>query len=224
MFLELCKDFVYFLSSESDLIGVCRCFSREAGAKWAFLCYNERSIKNGEKRVNRKLQTRFAVEAAYDLTVADLKKQGIKAVLVDLDNTLIAWNNPDGTPEMRQWLHDLRDGGIRVIVVSNNSPKRVKRAVEKFDIDYEAWSLKPFTFGIDRALKRFHYEKNEVVMVGDQLMTDIRAAHRAGIRSILVKPLVEHDSIKTQINRARERRVMKQMAEKYGPIVYKKGI
>jgi len=151
----------------------------------------------------------FAVEAAYDLTVADLKKQGIKAVLVDLDNTLIAWNN---------------DGGIRVIVVSNNSPKRVKRAVEKFDIDYEAWSLKPFTFGIDRALKRFHYEKNEVVMVGDQLMTDIRAAHRAGIRSILVKPLVEHDSIKTQINRARERRVMKQMAEKYGPIEYKKGI
>ena len=127
-----------------------------------------------------------------------------------------------GLPEMRQWLHDLRDGGIRVIVVSNNSPKRVKRAVEKFDIDYEAWSLKPFTFGIDRALKRFHYEKNEVVMVGDQLMTDIRAAHRAGIRSILVKPLVEHDSIKTQINRARERRVMKQMAEKYGPIVYKK--
>lgn len=224
MFLELCKDFVYFLSSESDLIGACRCFSREAGAKWAFLCYNERSIKM-EKNVSiENYKPDFAVEAAYDLTVTDLKKQGIKAVLVDLDNTLIAWNNPDGTPEMRQWLHDLRDGGIRVIVVSNNSPKRVKRAVEKFDIDYEAWSLKPFTFGIDRALKRFHYEKNEVVMVGDQLMTDIRAAHRAGIRSILVKPLVEHDSIKTQINRARERRVMKQMAEKYGPIVYKKGI
>jgi len=46
----------------------------------------------------------FAVEAAYDLTVTDLKKQGIKAVLVDLDNTLIAWNNPDGTPEMRPWV------------------------------------------------------------------------------------------------------------------------
>ena len=55
-------------------------------------------------------------------------------------------------------------------------------------------------------------------------MTDIRAAHRAGIRSILVKPLVEHDSIKTQINRARERRVLKKINEKYGPIQYKKGI
>ena len=40
--------------------------------------------------------------------------------------------------------------------------------------------MKPFTWGIDRALKRFHFEKKEVVMVGDQLMTDIRAAHRAG--------------------------------------------
>ena len=152
----------------------------------------------------------FAVEAVYDLTVPSLQAQGIKAVLVDLDNTLIAWNNPDGTPEMKQWLHDLRDAGIRVIVVSNNTKKRVQRAVEKF--------------GIDRAMKEFHYEKNEVVMVGDQLMTDIRAAHRAGIRSILVKPLVQHDSIKTQINRARERRVMKQITEKYGPITYKKGI
>ena len=166
----------------------------------------------------------FAVEAVYDLTVESLQKQGIKAVLVDLDNTLIAWNNPDGTSEMKRWLHDLRDAGIRIIVVSNNSKKRVQRAVEKFGIDYVYWALKPFTFGIDRAMKEFQYEKNEVVMVGDQLMTDIRAAHRAGIRSILVKPLVQHDSIKTKFNRARERRVMKQITEKYGPITYKKGI
>ena len=166
----------------------------------------------------------FAVEAGYDLTVESLKRQGIKAVLVDLDNTLIAWNNPDGTPEMKTWLHDLRDAGIRIIVVSNNNQKRVKRAVEKFEIDYIYWAMKPFTLGIDRALKLFHFEKKEVVMVGDQLMTDIRAAHRAGIRSILVKPLVEHDSIKTQINRARERRVLKKITEKYGPIQYKKGI
>lgn len=166
----------------------------------------------------------FAIEAVYDLTVESLKKHKIKAVLVDLDNTLIAWNNPDGTPEMKQWLHNLQDAGIRVIVVSNNTKTRVKRAVEKFEIDYVYWSMKPFTFGINRALKQFHFKKNEVVMVGDQLMTDIRAAHRAGIRSILVKPLVEHDSIKTKLNRMRERQVMKKITEKYGSIKYTKGI
>ncbi len=130
-------------------------------------------------------------------------------MFVDLDNTLIAWNNPDGTPEMRQWLHDLQDAGIPVVVVSNNKYERVKRAVEKFGIEFEAFALKPFTFGINRALKRFDVQPYEVIMIGDQLMTDIRAAKRAGLKSVLVKPLIKTDSINTQINRWRERRTMK---------------
>ena len=76
--------------------------------------------------------------------------------------------------------------------------------------------------GKRHTLARFGFGEGEGLFAVSY--THLRAAHRAGIRSILVKPLVEHDSIKTQINRARERRVMKQMAEKYGPIVYKKGI
>ncbi len=164
----------------------------------------------------------FALEKAYDVTVESLKKHGIKVVFVDLDNTLIAWNNPDGTPEMRQWLHDLRDAGIPVVVVSNNKYERVKRAVEQFGIEFEAFALKPFTFGMNRALKRFDVKPSEVVMIGDQLMTDIRAAKRAGLKSVLVKPLIQTDSINTQINRWRERRTMKKIIAKYGAIDYKK--
>lgn len=164
----------------------------------------------------------FALEKAYDVTVESLKKHGIKVVFVDLDNTLIAWNNPDGTPEMRQWLHDLQDAGIPVVVVSNNKYERVKRAVEKFGIEFEAFALKPFTFGMNRALKRFDVQPYEVVMIGDQLMTDIRAAKRAGLKSVLVKPLIQTDSINTQINRWRERRTMKKIIAKYGAIDYKR--
>ncbi len=164
----------------------------------------------------------FALEKAYDVTVEGLRKNKIKVVFVDLDNTLIAWNNPDGTPEMRQWLHDLRDAGIPVVVVSNNKYERVKRAVEQFGIDFEAFALKPFTFGINRALKRFDVQPQEVVMIGDQLMTDIRAAKRAGLKSVLVKPLIQTDSINTQINRWRERRMMKRIKAERGGIDYKR--
>ena len=164
----------------------------------------------------------FALEKAYDVTVDSLKKHGIKVVLVDLDNTLIAWNNPDGTPEMRQWLHDLRDAGIPVVVVSNNKNERVKRAVEKCGIEFEAFALKPFTFGINRALKRFNVQPHEVVMIGDQLMTDIRAAKRVGLKSVLVNPLIRSDSINTQINRWRERRTMKKIIATYGAIDYRR--
>ena len=155
----------------------------------------------------------FAVEAVYDFDSPKPEKPRIKAVLVDLDNTLIAWNNPDGTPEMKQWLHDLRDAGIRIIVVSNNTKKRVQRAVEKFGIDYVYWALKPFTFGIDCAMKEFHYEKQKWSWLATSSWPIYEQPTVAGIRSILVKPLVQHDSIKTQINRARERRVMRKITE-----------
>lgn len=164
----------------------------------------------------------FVLEKAYDVTVESLQRYHIRTVFVDLDNTLIAWNNPDGTPEMRKWLHDLRDAGIHVVVISNNKYERVKRAVEHFGIDFEAFALKPFTFGIERAIKRFSIQREETIMIGDQLMTDIRAAKRAGIRSVLVRPLIETDSINTQINRWRERRMMKKITAKYGAFDYKR--
>lgn len=90
----------------------------------------------------------FAVEAVYDLTVESLQKQGIKAVLVDLDNTLIAWNNPDGTPEMKQWLHDLRDAGIRIIVVSNNSKKEFNARLKSLGLITFIGLLNPSHLGL----------------------------------------------------------------------------
>lgn len=57
----------------------------------------------------------FMVEAVYDLKPDQLREHGIRAVLVDLDNTLIAWNNPDGTPELRAWLDDMTEADIPVL-------------------------------------------------------------------------------------------------------------
>ena len=111
-----------------------------------------------------------------------------------------------------------------VVVVSNNKYSRVKRAVEKFHIDFVSRAMKPFTRGIHMAIDRYGFSKDEVVMVGDQLMTDIHAAKRAGIRSILVKPLITSDAWNTKFNRARERRVWKKLEDKYGKMIYKKEI
>lgn len=166
----------------------------------------------------------FTVEAVYDLRADALKQEGIKALLVDLDNTLIAWNNPDGTPELRAWLEEMKQADLPVVVVSNNKHSRVKRAVEPFGVDFVSRAMKPFAYGINRVLSRYGFDKSEVIMVGDQLMTDIRASHRAGIRSILVRPLVQSDAWNTKFNRWREGRMLKKIVAKYGPFNYKKGI
>ncbi|MGT2887816.1 YqeG family HAD IIIA-type phosphatase [Streptococcus didelphis] len=164
------------------------------------------------------------VEAVYDLKANDLIRHGITAVLVDLDNTLIAWNNPDGTPELRAWLDEMTIADISVVVVSNNNHKRVERAVSKFGVDFISRAMKPFSRGINMAIERYGFNRDEVIMVGDQLMTDIRASHRSGIKSVLVKPLVNSDAWNTKINRYIERLVFAKLEKEYGKLSYKKGI
>ncbi|MDR2976117.1 MAG: YqeG family HAD IIIA-type phosphatase [Streptococcaceae bacterium] len=164
----------------------------------------------------------YYLEAIYQLDAETLHEIGIKLVLADLDNTLTAWNNPDGTPEMRAWLKEMKAADIRVVVVSNNHRKRVSRAVAPFGIDFVNDALKPFTKGIRQAMKRFDGNPETTILVGDQRMTDIRAAHRAGILSVLVKPLIESDHWPTRFNRWRERRVAAKLFDKYGAPVYQR--
>ena len=63
----------------------------------------------------------WMVNTIYSVSPAQLKEQGVRAVFSDLDNTLIAWNNPDGTPELKEWMDALQEAHIPLIVISNNS-------------------------------------------------------------------------------------------------------
>ncbi|WP_179395673.1 YqeG family HAD IIIA-type phosphatase [Lacticaseibacillus absianus] len=153
----------------------------------------------------------WLVSAIYTLTPERLAQHGIKAILTDLDNTLIAWNNPDGTPALKRWLHTMQAAGITVMVVSNNKHERIARALATLDLPFVARALKPLPVGIDRAVRQLGLNKSDVVMIGDQLLTDIAAAHTAGVRSILVRPLIESDAWNTRINRFFEGFVLRAM-------------
>ncbi|WP_225418449.1 YqeG family HAD IIIA-type phosphatase [Lacticaseibacillus daqingensis] len=153
----------------------------------------------------------WLVTAIYTLTPTTLKRHGIQAVLCDLDNTLIAWNNPDGTPALKAWLETMQNAGITVMVVSNNNHDRVARALRQLDLPFVSRALKPLPVGIDRAVRQLDLPKTAVVMVGDQVLTDILAARTAGVRSILVRPLIESDAWNTRITRFFERIVMRAM-------------
>lgn len=171
-----------------------------------------------------KFKPTWMVEAIYQITPDQLKEQGIKAVLTDLDNTLIAWDNPDGTEELKHWLETMKEAGIPVVVVSNNNNDRVAKAIQQFELDFEARALKPLPRGIKKAQSKLRLNKDEIVMVGDQIMTDVRGANAAGIRSILVQPIVNTDSWKTQINRFFERKIMKHLGKKHPEMKWKGGI
>lgn len=164
------------------------------------------------------LKPTYLVESVYDLSVDELKKHNIKAVLTDLDNTLLAWNNPKETPELHEWLKETKEAGIEVIVVSNNTWQRVEKAVGDLGVGYVAWSLKPLPRGIHRVLKEHHLNKDEVLMVGDQMLTDVWAAHLAGVKSVLVKRLIESDMWQTWVNRFIENQAKKIIYKNQEPV------
>ena len=160
-----------------------------------------------------KYKPTWMIEAIYDITPEQLKAHGIEAVLTDLDNTLIAWNNPDGTPELLAWIETMKEANIPVIVVSNNKASRIDRAVKHLGLEYVSRAMKPFQKGFNEVERKYNLPKEKLIMIGDQLMTDILGANRYGIYTILVDPLGKKDLKVTSINRFFEKKILKKLTK-----------
>ena len=133
---------------------------------------------------------RYTIDTIYHLDPKQLKKMGIKAVFSDLDNTLLAWNKADTAVEMDQLNRRLAKAGIRLVVISNNNAERIGKVLNPYHISFIAKARKPLPIGINQELKELNLQKDQVLMVGDQLITDMQAGNLAGVATVLVKPLV----------------------------------
>jgi len=150
----------------------------------------------------------WMVKSIYQITAEQLRAHNVKGVITDLDNTLIAWNYPEGTKETIQWIKEMEEEGIEVLILSNNKHSRVKKVADILKVDYVHSAFKPFQLGFRKAEKKLNIPKENLVMVGDQILTDIKGANSAGIRSVLVKPIVASDAWNTKFNRFIELKIM----------------
>lgn len=147
------------------------------------------------------------VNSIFEITPDELKKQGIKGIITDLDNTLVEWNRPLATPKIIEWFEKMKENDIAVTIISNNSENRVKAFSKPHQIPYIFRAKKPFASAFFRALNMMNLKKHEVVVIGDQLLTDIFGGNRAGFYTILVVPVAETDGLTTKFNRFVERRI-----------------
>lgn len=149
------------------------------------------------------------IEQIMQIDAQEFVNQGIKVILSDLDNTLVPWNQKYRCDQrLIRWNQELNDQGVTLVIVSNNNRARILKAVQGLNVEVVDRALKPLPFVIKKYLSVQHLTKKEVIMVGDQLMTDILAGNLAGLETILVRPLVATDAKKTRINRFFERPLM----------------
>lgn len=161
-----------------------------------------------------KLLPSLQLNSIYELDLQKLKKRGIKGIITDLDNTLIDWNRPDATPELLDWFKKLDDEGFRIIVVSNNNDERVRIFADPHGISYIPAARKPGKNAFRVALQKLKLPAHEVVVIGDQLFTDILGGNRLGLFTILVIPTASTDALITRFNRMMERLVLRRLRKK----------
>ena len=139
------------------------------------------------------LLPKLIAPALTDLTPQLLQSRGITLLMMDFDNTIVPYTTSVPTERMRRWLQDMTASDIRLCVVSNSHKDRVKIFCEEYGIPCITHSRKPFSKGICQCLAQFDAEPSECALVGDQIFTDTLGANCAGVTSILVKAIDNHN-------------------------------
>ncbi len=133
------------------------------------------------------------VDSLTALTPQMLRRLDIRLLMLDFDNTIVPYTTDVPTAEMDNWLKTMACEDIQLCVVSNSRNDRVPRFCEKYGIDCITHAKKPFNRGILQCLARYDIPKHQAALVGDQIYTDTLGANSAGVRSILVKAIHNHN-------------------------------
>lgn len=134
-------------------------------------------------------------EHFYDVTPEIVKGYGAKALICDIDNTLVTYDDPEPTEKVLEWIKDMNENGVTVSFVSNNDWDRVKLFNKNLGFVSYAKSGKPGVKNLKAAVADLGIEKSEAVLLGDQLLTDCAAAKRFGIRAIIVPPIKDKTTL-----------------------------
>lgn len=152
-------------------------------------------------------------ESIYTINYQKLKKEKVKCLLFDLDNTCVGYHEKTPTKELAELFQKLTKMGFKVIIFSN-SPRRRLALFSNLKVVVHSSSKKPLKHNFQKILKKYHYQKKEVCIIGDQLFTDILGGNKVGIRTCLVDPLTKEDFILTKLFRAAEQLIFKKFSKK----------
>jgi HAD superfamily phosphatase (TIGR01668 family) len=144
----------------------------------------------------------------FEINYKELKNEGIKCLIFDLDNTLGLISHKSCPDEAKELINKLKKD-FTVIISSNNTRKRLKPYLEELGIDGVAWSMKPSIKSLIQIKAKYKLKKKEMCIIGDQIVTDVLAGNRYHIKTILVDPLGEKDLKITGLNRKVEARIVK---------------
>ena len=151
----------------------------------------------------------FRFNSIDDLTLDFFGENNIHFAVLDIDNTLVSYKTERADDRAKGFLDMLSKNGIKYAFVSNNHKKRVELFAKDFDAPFVSRALKPFAVGVKYAMLKIGAKKEETVLIGDQIFTDIYAGKRAGVKTVMVNPIEAKETPFFGFKRYFERIVLK---------------
>lgn len=148
-------------------------------------------------------------QSIYDITPEFLKENGIRAIVSDIDNTLVTYDDPEPTERLLVWFKSLSDAGIKLAFISNNNGERVE--LFNSSLGYVSFSNahKPCKKTMLRAIDALGEGSEHTAALGDQILTDILAGKLCGIFTVLVPPIKDKTNLFFKTKRLLERKTVK---------------
>ena len=151
------------------------------------------------------LKPKAKFDKITDIDIQFLKNNGIKAVILDVDNTLM---DLDRKPleNIEKWIEKLKKENIKICIASNSIKKnKVSNMAKNLDVPFIYFSTKPLKRGLKKAVDILNEKNENIAEIGDQLFTDVIGANRMKMFSILTKPLSKEKTKLGEIKRKIEK-------------------
>ena len=135
----------------------------------------------------------YIFPAITDISPEFLKDREITLLLMDFDNTMLPYTENTPSAELLLWIRRMKDAGIDLCIVSNSHKSRVPDFCREYQIACVVHAAKPGVGGIRRAIEQQKADRKHTALVGDQIYTDVLGANRAGVSSLLVRSIHNHN-------------------------------
>ncbi len=148
-----------------------------------------------------------------DITIEFLLKNKIKALILDVDNTLIDYNK-NLSQDIVKWAKDLLEQEIKMHILTNtNKEEKVKEVATKLGIPYNLFAKKPFKAGFLKIQNTLNLKSENIAVVGDQIFTDVIGGNRCNMFTILVDQVDKRDYWYTAWKRPFENIIKKKLVK-----------
>lgn len=141
------------------------------------------------------------VNSLNEIKLIDFWKEGKRGIILDLDNTITPWNQDIVAKPAHTFIEDALQIGFQICILSNATRRRTEKVASFYKIPFFAPALKPRKSAFLNAVDHINLKVDEVVVIGDQIFTDVLGGNRAGCYTILVSPLNKQEFLGTKIMR-----------------------